>query len=75
MQLDYLVWLFDFLLICYPTCTSKNTFRFNFLTFEGDVFMGAAAILSNLIILVVVALEFVVAALQTYVFMYSQLFI
>jgi F0F1-type ATP synthase membrane subunit a len=30
--------------------------------------MGAAAILSNLIILVVVALEFVVAALQTYVF-------
>lgn len=39
-----------------------------FLTFEGDVFMGAAAILSNLIILVVVALEFVVAALQTYVF-------
>lgn len=39
-----------------------------FLTFEGNIFMGAAAILSNLIILVVVALEFVVAALQTYVF-------
>lgn len=39
-----------------------------FLTFEGSIFMGLTAILFNLIILAVIALEFVVAALQTYVF-------
>lgn len=39
-----------------------------FLTFEGNIFMGITSIAFNLIILAVIALEFVVATLQTYVF-------